>query len=222
MTNLAAIKNDDQGTTMVKPARVKPARAFLPEGLREGAMVLTLDGPIPVEHLQDGDRIITRDAGPVELRNIRSRMLQSVRPVMVAVGALGHGNPDEEIIMAPGQRVMLRGAEAMDRFGRDEVIVKVVDLCDGETMQQAAQPMKLRIFLLEFDAEHIIYADGVEVACTPSVEGTNRPGLNLTPVALRQEPLQRAGVVPDEPAPVCARRIIPKSRDVPAEMTKCA
>ena len=156
MTNLAAIKNDDQGTTMVKPARVKPARAFLPEGLREGAMVLTLDGPIPVEHLQDGDRIITRDAGPVELRNIRSRMLQSVRPVMVAVGALGHGNPDEEIIMAPGQRVMLRGAEAMDRFGRDEVIVKVVDLCDGETMQQAAQPMKLRIFLLEFDAEHIV------------------------------------------------------------------
>jgi hypothetical protein len=220
MTSVTAVnfneddaKTSEAGTDLT--TGVKPTRAFLPAGMPEGTSILTLDGPIPVEHLQDGDRIITRNAGPIELKAVHSRMLQSVRPVMVAPGALGHGNPANEIILAPGQRVMLRGDAAVARFGRPEAIVQVFDLCDGESMMQAAEPMKLRVFTLDLGAEHVVYGDGVEVACTPPSERTRRPEIKAQPVALRRVTLERNREEPAPRAPVAVRRIKPRAaRDV--------
>ena len=45
--------------------------AVLDTGLVQGAMMLTLDGEIPVEFLSVGDKIITRDTGISKVKHIQ-------------------------------------------------------------------------------------------------------------------------------------------------------
>jgi|GEM_PF-394706 len=193
---------------------VKPARPFLPEGLAEGTTVLTLDGAIPVEHLQNGDLIIARNRGPVALRAIHSRTLQAVRPVMLAPDALGSGNPEFEIIMAPGQRVMLRGQAAMDLTGHEEATVNILNLCDNRSMMQAKNPIQVQIFTLDFEVEQVIYAAGIEVVCAPSTQRSRRPNTTERPAILQQVATEPVSEMPQSARKVTVRRVKPRPQHV--------
>ncbi|PVA08038.1 Hint domain-containing protein [Thalassorhabdomicrobium marinisediminis] len=138
------------------------ARAANVAGLTEGTTVMTLDGELPVEHLTPGDRIITRDAGMSILRDIR-RSEVFVAPIRIKAGSLGHTRPQSDMQVGPDTLVHIRDWRAKALFGADVAMVKARRLIDGEFVSEAA-PRKMTVHELIFDRQHILYADGLEVA----------------------------------------------------------
>lgn len=138
-------------------------RSVVQSGLIQGAIILTLDGELPVEYLQPGDRVVTRDVGMARIRNIVCRQIR-IRPLILKPGTLGQSRPAEDIMMLPGQHVLLRDWRAKAFGAEDETLVTLSQLVDGAFIFQCKERMTLRVFDLQFDAPHILYADGVETA----------------------------------------------------------
>lgn len=139
-------------------------RAANVSGLTAGTTVMTLDGEIPVEHLSAGERVITRDAGMAVLREIRSKTV-NVASIQIKAGSLGHTRPQHDMIVGPDTLVHIRDWRAKALFGADVATVKAKRLIDGEFVSE--QPIQsITVFELIFDKQHILYADGLEVAST--------------------------------------------------------
>ena len=135
-------------------------------GLTAGTTVLTLAGAIPVEHLTAGDRIITRD-GARSLRAIHARVTQNAKMVVVSASALGIEQPEEDMALAADQQILIRDWRAKALKGVDQAIVTAAKLIDGAYIR-AETAAEQRLFTLEFDAAVVIYAGGLELACTPA------------------------------------------------------
>ncbi|QQA44294.1 Hint domain-containing protein [Pelagovum pacificum] len=131
-------------------------------GLFAGTTVMTMDGEMPVDHLTVGDRIITRDTGVAVLRDVRVTEVE-VMAVRVKAGSLGHSRPDEDMILPPGAMVHIRDWRAEAMFGSKSALVPVRRLIDGEFIAEGEKKM-VRVYDLVFDQQHILYANGLEVA----------------------------------------------------------
>jgi hypothetical protein len=139
-------------------------------GLAAGTIVLTLAGALPVEHLTAGDRIITR-AGARSLRAIRSEAVASARMVRVSASALGIDQPEDDLLLAADQPVLIRDWRAKAMKGVSQAMMPASTLVDGEYIRAEAVSGQ-RIFTLEFDVPVVIYAGGLELATVdPRQEG---------------------------------------------------
>lgn len=134
-------------------------------GICAGTTIMTLDGEIPVEHLSVGDRVITRDSGMAILRDIKvaSHKTQTIR---IKAGSLGHTRPDRDMLVAPQAQIHIRDWRAEALFGASAAIVSADRLVDGEylAMQDSRD---MTFYTLTFDRQHILYADGIEMASAP-------------------------------------------------------
>ena len=134
-------------------------------GLAAGTEVLTLDGALPVEFLNPGDRIITR-AGMRVLRRITVQ--DSAEPMyLVRPGALGEDQPGDDTLVPAGQQLLLRDWRAQALFGTNRALVAVERLADGVYISQV--DTATRCYHLQFDADEVIYAGGMEVAAPVAV-----------------------------------------------------
>ena len=131
-------------------------------GLCAGTTVMTMTGEVRVEDLAPGDRIITRDAGMAVLRDVRTRTV-TARPIRIKAGSLGHTRPDRDMIVLPGTLVHIRDWRAEALFGTRTALVEADRLVDGEFLA-LQDKQTLTAHDLVFDRQHILYADGVEVA----------------------------------------------------------
>ena len=131
-------------------------------GICAGTTIMTLDGEIPVEHLTPGDRVITRDSGMAILKNV-TRHTVRMQPVRIKAGSLGHTRPDRDMIVAPGTRLHIRDWRAEALFGTRAALVEASRLIDGEFLA-LGEPVDMSVYDLHFDREHILYADGIELA----------------------------------------------------------
>lgn len=133
-----------------------------------GTLVETETGPLPVECLRVGDRVLTRDHGVQPVRWIGSRKLSmaeltadpSLLPVRISAGALGDGLPFRDLGVSPQHRVLLSGWQAELMFGEDEVLVPAKALIEGVTVQTDACDGPVEYFHLLFDAHEVIYTEG--------------------------------------------------------------
>ena len=148
-------------TTVVSDAAPAVGAVFVDEGFCAGTTVLTLDGELPVDHLQPGDRIITRDSGVATLRGI-VRRVRKVTPICIKAGSLGHTRPDRDILLPPATRIHIRDWRAEALFGTPVAMIAAERLVDGEFIS-AANEQSMTVHRLAFDAPHIVYADGLEV-----------------------------------------------------------
>ncbi|MFU8835015.1 MAG: Hint domain-containing protein [Roseovarius sp.] len=95
-----------------------------------GTLIATPRGEVPVEHLREGDRVITRDNGMQEIRWIGARSLDAgdlmaaptLRPVLIRAGALGNGLPERDMLVSPQHRLLLTSERAALYFGEREVL----------------------------------------------------------------------------------------------------
>lgn len=150
-----------QGAAGQRPARhIDPDRAD--NALAAGTIVLTLDGALPVEYLNPGDRVITRDSGTAVLRAVR-RSRQTRDMIAVAAGSLGNTRPDRDALFPAQQELLIRDWRAEALFGASRALVPAARLVDGEFIRSAGR-QELDLVELVFDSPHIIYADGLEVA----------------------------------------------------------
>ncbi|WP_226782806.1 Hint domain-containing protein [Oceaniglobus trochenteri] len=138
-------------------------------GFSGATRILTMEGLIAIDCLQPGDRIITRDAGMVRLVGVDSRFHRDCGPVILMPRALGHSRPDRPMILGADQPILLRDWRARGIYGRDAVLVPAGRLADGRHVCRADAQPRLRLFRLLFDAQHVIYAEGVECAVAPRV-----------------------------------------------------
>lgn len=131
-------------------------------GIAAGTIVLTLDGEIPVEHLNAGDRVITRDTGIATLVAVHMREI-TFTPYKISADRLGDGRPVADTYVASEQHILVRGLLAQALYKTDSAMVPVAKLADGEYIAKC-EGQTLRIYELEFDTAHVIYANGLEIA----------------------------------------------------------
>lgn len=114
----------------------------------------------PIEDLQVGDKVLTRDDGPQLVRWIGQTTLRAVgafAPVVIKKGALHNEN---DLIVSPDHRLFVYQRQDRLGAGRSEVLVKVRHLINGDTVYQQDGGF-VDYFQLLFDDHQIIYAEGI-------------------------------------------------------------
>ncbi|MEQ6247662.1 Hint domain-containing protein [Sulfitobacter sp. HNIBRBA3233] len=131
-------------------------------GLLQGTTILTLDGEMPVEYVNIGDKLITRDSGIARVEHIQ-RYSRTVHTIALAAGSLGHTRPERDALLAGDQMCLIRDWRAQAMFGSDRALVAARTLCDGEFIRDLGM-QEQTIIQIFCDGPHILYADGLELS----------------------------------------------------------
>ncbi len=132
-----------------------------------GTQITTPMGQCLVEELAVGDLVMTRDSGMQPIRWVGRRdlglgdlmVLPSLRPILIAKGALGEGLPRRDMRVSPQHRMLIQGALPEMLFGESEVLVAAVHLVGMPGISQAA-PRGISYIHVMCDRHEIICADG--------------------------------------------------------------
>jgi hypothetical protein len=146
---------------------------FCGNGLLAGVSVLTLDGALPVEYLAPGDRIITRDSGTAVLQAVR-RARRHLPRVHIQAGTLGHMRPNSDLTLPASQQILIRDWRAKALFGRSSALIPAKRLIDGTFIRDDGSAACEMIELI-FDAPHILYVDGLELASSAPLAARPEP-----------------------------------------------
>ncbi len=135
-----------------------------------GTMIDTDQGPRPVEDLRSGDLVRTRDDGFQPITWIGRRRLRAAeleqqprfRPIRIRAGALGPSIPQNDLIVSPQHRVLVRSRIAQRMYGKSEVLVPAKDLLelDGVCVETGARGVTYHHLL--FQQHEIVFSNGAE------------------------------------------------------------
>lgn len=131
-------------------------------GIAAGTIILTLDGALPVDFIEPGDRIITRDGMRV-VREISVRRY-SGEAILIRAGALGQDRPEQDLVLPARTPVLVRDWRAEALFGQAETLVPIERLADGEFIIQTTA-LSMRLYCMRFDTPQVVYAEGLELVC---------------------------------------------------------
>ncbi len=115
---------------------------------------------VPIEELRVGDRVLTRDEGPREIRWIGQntrRAMGEFAPVLIRKGTL---NNENDLIVSSDHRLFIYQRDDAIGAGRSEVLVKVRHLINGDSVRRLEGGF-VDYFQLLFDNHQIIYAEGI-------------------------------------------------------------
>ena len=134
---------------------------FLP-----GTMIATPDGPRAVETLEPGAAVTTRDNGaqPVvwrgetRLSGAELYLYPHLRPLRIGAGALPGAQPDADLLISPGHRLLLT---APGFGGPREVLVAAEDLEDGRRIRRDFTLGSVRYVHLMLAQHEILTANGL-------------------------------------------------------------
>jgi len=113
-----------------------------------------------IEDLTVGERVLTRDDGPQELRWIGQstvRALGEFAPVLIKAGTLHNAN---DLVVSPEHRLFVYQRTDELGAGRSEVLIKARDLVNGTSVVQLDGGF-VEYYQLLFDDHQIIYAEGI-------------------------------------------------------------
>ncbi|NNE51950.1 MAG: Hint domain-containing protein [Sulfitobacter sp.] len=135
-----------------------------------GTRVRTGNGSILIEDLREGDLVQTKDNGLQPIQWIGSRWMSGarlfamphLRPIRLKAGMFDAGMPDEDLIVSPEHRLVVKGPVAQELFNTDEVLVTARDLVRGEGVSVDLQMRQVTYIHLLFDQHQIMWANGVE------------------------------------------------------------
>ncbi len=138
---------------------------FTPETL-----ISTEYGPRAIAQLRAGDRILTRDNGPQEIlwrghrrmTGARLHVMPHLRPIRFAAGALGLGRPDQELLVSPQHRMLVKGQAALALFNTPEVLVAAQDLVNDRTILVDRSQREVTYVHILLPQHNIVWANGLE------------------------------------------------------------
>ncbi len=114
----------------------------------------------PIEALEVGDRVLTRDDGPQQIRWIghnTQRATGEFAPIVITAGTL-HNTGD--LVVSPDHRLFIYQRSDQLGAGRSELLVKARHLVNGDTIF-VQQGGFVDYFQLLFDTHQIIFAEGI-------------------------------------------------------------
>ena len=132
-----------------------------------GTLITTPRGQIPVERLQAGDKVMTRDNGLQEIRWIGSRAVNRValgrvpalRPIEIKKGALGNGLPERDMVVSPQHRLLVSSEMSQLYFEDSEVLVPAKHLV-GRWGIRILDPISVTYVHFMFDQHEVVLSDG--------------------------------------------------------------
>ncbi|MEL7253653.1 MAG: Hint domain-containing protein [Pseudomonadota bacterium] len=132
-----------------------------------GTVIATPTGERPVETLNVGDRVLTRDNGLQEIRWIGSSRLSAqdlkaapdLRPVLIRSGALEHGLPEADILVSPWHSVLIQSPSTRMFFDENEVLAAAADLTGMEGVDVVDASDVTYIHFM-FDRHEVVLSNG--------------------------------------------------------------
>ena len=124
-------------------------------------MILTDQGERPVEDLQVGDLVMTKDRGPQPIRWIGHRQVEATgpfAPVFIKAGTFG---AHADLAVSPLHRILIKDVLAELLFGEPEVLVAAKDLINDRTVRQV-EGGYVDYFHVLFDQHEVITSAGLE------------------------------------------------------------
>jgi hypothetical protein len=128
-----------------------------------GTRIDTARGPIPVEDLRPGDRIVTLDHGlqPVLWAgSVRVTATGALAPIVIAPDTFGPGQPDRPLAVSRQHRMLCRGWPVTLWFGADEVLAPAGGLVNGTAIRSVPGPDPVTYHHLLFATHEILRANG--------------------------------------------------------------
>ncbi|UMA64479.1 Hint domain-containing protein [Roseivivax marinus] len=125
-----------------------------------GTRIATADGPVPVEALEAGMMVRTKDRGHQPLRWIGQRTVAAAgafAPVEIAPHTFGQHS---RLRVSPQHRILVRNRAAELLFGEAEVLIAARHLVDGGRVRQVEGGEVTYVHLL-FDRHEIVFANGL-------------------------------------------------------------
>ena len=135
-----------------------------------GTRIRTDFGDLPIEEIEEGDRIQTKDNGLQEVlwkgmkrvSGARLYAMPDLRPIRLRRGALGVDRPDEDLVVSPLHRMLVRGAKARALFNADEVLVTARDLVDDARVVRDHTLSEVTYVHLLLPRHEVVFANGLE------------------------------------------------------------
>lgn len=124
-----------------------------------GTLIFTAKGARPVESLQVGDLILTRDSGMRPLRWTGSVTVSGqgrFAPVHFMAESIGNTRP---LSVSPNHRMLVTGWRAEIHFGDREILVPAKALINGDTIRAHPCTSVTYVHLL-MDRHEVIFAEG--------------------------------------------------------------
>lgn len=133
-----------------------------------GTQIVTSRGRINIENLRVGDLVLTMDSGFQPIRWMGSRKLDAIdlrvhakfRPIRIRAGALGDGLPDQDLLVSPQHRILVRSKIALNMFGREEVLAAAKQLLLIEGIEVAEDVSDVEYWHILFEKHEIVWANG--------------------------------------------------------------
>jgi len=112
----------------------------------------------------------TKDNGAEMIQWVGSRRMSGarlfamprLRPIRIRAGALGIERPDEELLVSPGHRMLVRGEVAKALFNTPEVLVSARHLINHGTITVDMAVREVTYIHLMMSQHQILWANGVE------------------------------------------------------------
>ncbi len=126
-----------------------------------GTLIETHEGKMPVEVLEAGDMILTRDQGYQPLRWIGQREMAAtgkMAPIEIAANTFGQHSL---LRVSPLHRILLQDEMAELLFGESEVLVAAKELVNDQTVRVREGGDVTYVHLL-FDRHQIVVSNGLE------------------------------------------------------------
>jgi hypothetical protein len=135
-----------------------------------GTRIRTPDGARLIEALQPGDLIQTKDngaqailwTGQRRMTGARLYAMPHLRPIRFRADALGAGRPEDDLLVSPQHRMLVRGPAARALFNSSEVLVAADDLLNDHSIMVDQTQREVTYIHLLLEAHNIIFANGME------------------------------------------------------------
>ncbi|WP_318843216.1 Hint domain-containing protein [Gemmobacter serpentinus] len=132
-----------------------------------GTLIATPRGEIPVEQLQAGDRVITRDNGIQQIRWVGRKDLTwadlslnpHLKPILIRQGSLGNGLPERDMMVSPNHRVLVANDRTALYFDEHEVLVAAKHLVAGRGIHEV-DSMGTSYLHFMFDRHEVVLSNG--------------------------------------------------------------
>ncbi|NIZ60434.1 2,3,4,5-tetrahydropyridine-2,6-carboxylate N-succinyltransferase [Sedimentitalea sp. CY04] len=138
-----------------------------------GSMIRTPYGELPVENLQPGDLVMTRDDGAQPIRWVGARLVEAegdFAPIHIRAGTFG---AHRDLQVSPQHRVLVRDSLAELLFGEAEVLVAAKDLLNDRSVTRCPGGEVTYVHLM-FDRHQVIFSEGLETeSFLPGPQTTN-------------------------------------------------